>query len=66
MNLKTPAEWGFKYLWDYEEVDIVLSGMSTLEQIKENIGFAEQGLANSFTKNDKEIIKEVRMAIVKK
>lgn len=59
---KSPAEWGFRYLWDYEEVDIVLSGMSTLEQIKENIGFAEHGLANSFTKNDKEIIKEVRMS----
>ena len=59
---KSPAEWGFRYLWDYEEVDIVLSGMSTLEQIKENIGFAEHGLANSFTKNDKEIIKEVKMS----
>jgi uncharacterized protein len=59
---KTPPEWGFKYLWDYEDIDIVLSGMSTLEQIEENIGFAESGLKNSFTKNDKEIIKEVKMA----
>ncbi len=59
---KAPAEWALKYLWDYEEVDIVLSGMSDLEQVKENIAFAEQGLANSFTKNDKEIIKEVRMS----
>jgi hypothetical protein len=59
---KTPAQWGLKYLWDYEEVDIVLSGMSSLEELKENIGYATNGHPHSLTKNDKEIIKEVKMS----
>ena len=29
---KTPAEWAFKFLYDKEEIGIVLSGMSTMEQ----------------------------------
>jgi predicted aldo/keto reductase-like oxidoreductase len=59
---KNPAEWALKYIWDYPEVNVVLSGMSTREQVQENIQFAADGYANSFSRNDKEIIKEVKMA----
>ena len=34
---RSAVEWVFRHLLDYPEVSTVLSGMSTLEQIKENI-----------------------------
>lgn len=34
---RTPPEWALKYLYSLEGIATVLSGMSTLEQIKENI-----------------------------
>ena len=37
---KTPVEWAFDFLWDLPEVGVVLSGMSTLEQTKENVSYA--------------------------
>ena len=31
------AEWGLRFLWDQSNINMVLSGMSTMEQVKENI-----------------------------
>ena len=59
---RTPAEWAFRYLWDHEEVDVVLSGMSTLNQVKENIKYANEGFAGSLSEDDKFLIKEVGRA----
>ena len=37
---RTPVEWAFQYLWNRDDVDCVLSGMNSLEQVKENIRIA--------------------------
>jgi hypothetical protein len=58
---RKPAEWALKYLWNNTEVDTVLSGMSTLDQMKENIAFAKDGYPNSLTEDEEYLIKEVRM-----
>ena len=57
---RTPANWCFQYLWDQPEISIVLSGMSTFEQVEQNIAYAEKGEANSLTANDKEVLQKVR------
>lgn len=57
---KKPVEWALKYVWDYPETNVVLSGMSSFSQVQENIKLASKTQANSLTKNDYEIIKEVR------
>jgi hypothetical protein len=59
---RTLAEWGLRFLWDQEEVDLVLSGMSTLEQVEENLRIADEGYVNSLSSQETELIQEVREA----
>ena len=49
----SPAAWALRYLWDYPEISVVLSGMSDIEQVKSNIEFAEIGFPNSLTEQEK-------------
>lgn len=56
---RTPAEWAFRYLWDYPEISVVLSGMSEMEHLKENLRIAEQGYPNSLSSEEKSLISEV-------
>jgi predicted aldo/keto reductase-like oxidoreductase len=60
---RSPVEWAFMYLYDMEEVDVVLSGMTSLEQLKENIAIASKGIANSLTQKEHDLIKEVAITI---
>jgi len=55
---RKPAEWAFKYLWNYPEIDIALRSMSTLDQLKENIEYASQGYPDSLSEDEKFLIKE--------
>lgn len=34
---RTPVEWAFRHLIDYPEISCILSGMTTMEQLKDNI-----------------------------
>lgn len=46
---RTPADWSFQWLWSQPEVSLLLSGMSTLQQVEENLVSAENsrvGLLN--------------------
>ncbi|MCD7781616.1 MAG: aldo/keto reductase [Methanosphaera sp.] len=55
-----PVEWAFNYLWDKSAVNCVLSGMSSLEQVKENISLVENASENMLTDNDKRVLGNVR------
>ena len=59
---RTPAEWALRFLWDQPEINTVLSGMTTMEHVKENLRIAENGHPNSLTKEEKYLIQEVREA----
>jgi predicted aldo/keto reductase-like oxidoreductase len=37
---RTPAEWALRWLWNKPQVSVVLSGMSTREQVKQNVASA--------------------------
>lgn len=59
---KSLAEWALRFLWDQPEVNIVLSGMSTMEHVEENIRIAEDGQTNNLTPDERDLIQEVREA----
>ncbi len=66
MVKRTPAEWALRFLWDNPEVNVVLSGMSTMEQVRENLKIAEDGLANTLTDNELNLFTQIREIYNKK
>ena len=56
------ADWGLSWVWNQPEVSVVLSGMSTIEQVEENIGIVERSGANTLTDDDIAAISKVRAA----
>jgi len=57
---RSPAEWALQWLWDQPEVSVVLSGMSTMTQVEENLRFADRSRIGSFSPADQALIAEVR------
>ena len=56
----SPAELAFRWLWDQPEVTCVLSGMNSLEMVRENCRVANEALPGSFTKEDRALIAQIR------
>ncbi len=54
---RTPVEWALQYLWNRDDVDCVLSGMSSLKQVKENVKYASN--EDIISEYDQDLIKEV-------
>lgn len=57
---RSPAQWAFRFLWNYPGITVVLSGMGEIDHIKENIKESNNGYANSLTKREIELIDKVR------
>ncbi|HNX16740.1 MAG TPA: aldo/keto reductase [Methanoregula sp.] len=59
---RTMAELGLRWVWNHPEVTFVLSGMSTMEQVVQNLAYADQGKPGSLSRNDLALIGKVRNA----
>ena len=59
----TPAEWSFRWLYDQEEVTCVLSGMNSMEMLRENLITAHKAGVGSMTVRDKKMLAAVSKAI---
>ena len=46
------VEWAYDWLWNYPEISVVLSGMSTMKQVEENIIYASQSQTGGMTPDD--------------
>jgi predicted aldo/keto reductase-like oxidoreductase len=57
---RSPVEWALQWLWDQPEVSVILSGMSSMAQVEENLRFADQSRAGIFTAADQALISDVR------
>ena len=58
--LRTPSEWGLRWVWNHPEVTVVLSGMSAMEQVRENLACAEQGLPGSLSLGELAVVETMR------
>ena len=57
---RTPAEWGLRWVWNHPEVSVVLSGMSSMSQVIENIKLANDGNPNSLSRKELSIIDQAK------
>jgi predicted aldo/keto reductase-like oxidoreductase len=57
---RTPADWALQWVWNHPEVSVVLSGMSTMEQVKQNVASASQSGPGTLTADELALIARVR------
>ena len=61
-----PAEWALRWVWNHPEVTVALSGMSTPEQVRQNVALAESGLPHSLTKTEISLFGKVKKELEKR
>jgi len=59
---RSPAEWALQWLWNQAEVSLVLSGMSAMEQVQENLQSADRSGVGTLTEEELALIDRVREA----
>ena len=57
---RTPADWALKWIWNHRQVSVVLSGMSTMQQVIENLASADRSAAGILSAEDLILIDKVR------
>lgn len=62
----TPAELALRWLWDQPQVTCVLSGMNSIDMVKENIRIAEAAEPNQFGEQEQALVAQVREEIRRK
>lgn len=60
---RSPAAWGFRWLWDQPEVTCVLSGMNSLDMIRENVETANESYVGAVNASERDLYKKVVAAI---
>ncbi|MDD2207262.1 MAG: aldo/keto reductase [Aminobacterium sp.] len=56
----SPAAWGLRWVWNHSEVSVVLSGMNSLNQVRENIIVSEKGEPGTLSHHDLDIVEKVK------
>lgn len=59
---RSPAEWAFRYVYDLPQVMTVLSGMSTMEQVLENLEIFNHAEPRSMTGEERALLAQVKAA----
>ncbi|MBS7653875.1 aldo/keto reductase [Candidatus Bathyarchaeota archaeon] len=57
---RSTVEWALLWVWNHPEVSVALSGMSTMEQVIENIQIADRSGSNILTPKELEVIYKAR------
>ena len=59
----SPAQWALRWLWDQKEVTCVLSGMNTMEMVRDNVQTASDVQIGELTDEDRKMLAQVAKAI---
>ncbi len=57
---RSAAEWAFRYVYNYPQVSCVLSGVTTMEQLVEDIAIFQNAYPNVMTPPEKKLIRDVK------
>lgn len=58
---RTPAEWALRWVWNHPDTAVLLSGMSRMDNVTQNLATANEAIANSLTERELETIDEVKV-----
>jgi len=59
---RSPAEWALRWVWNFPEVTLALSGMNEETHIEENLRIADQAFPGSLSAQEREIVDRVSVA----
>lgn len=59
---RTPAAWALRWLLNDSRIHILLSGMSTMEQVTENLEVCADAAVNSLSEEELQLVETVRQA----
>ena len=59
---RTPAEWALQWVWNYPEVSVVLSGMSEMKHVEENVEYAGRSGPGTLSDTELGLIEEAKQA----
>ncbi|MBN1814179.1 MAG: aldo/keto reductase [Anaerolineae bacterium] len=57
---RTPADWALQWLWNQPEVSVVLSGMSAMQHVEENVASAKVSGVGSLSAEELALFDQVR------
>lgn len=57
---RSPVDWALQWLWNQPQVSLVLSGMSTLQQVEENAASASLSGPNSLAESEVKLVAKVK------
>jgi predicted aldo/keto reductase-like oxidoreductase len=57
---RSPAEWALQWVWNLPEVSVVLSGMSEMRHVEENVIFADRSGPGTLKANELALFNEVK------
>jgi predicted aldo/keto reductase-like oxidoreductase len=55
----SPVEWAFKWVYNFPEVKVILSGVSSMEQLKDNLKIFENSKPHSMSEEDLALVDKV-------
>jgi uncharacterized protein len=62
---RSAADWALQWVWNHPGVSTILSGMSTMDQVRENILSADMAEAGSMGEEDLNLVEKVRHEFIK-
>lgn len=63
---RTPVEWAFRWLYNFPQVMTILSGVSTMEQLQDNLRIFADAKANCMSDQELALVDQVREVYLNK
>lgn len=57
---RAPAQWALEFLWDMPEVSVILSGMSSMQQVRDNVAYANNAKPGMLPKAQRAVYAEAK------